>query len=104
MWRIPACQTLSKALEISSPAAQVARYLFKALVILSDATVRRSAVDWEDLKGDWGDQRSYYLNTLLTTEQRLNRLQYLAVDLSATFLNTGPTYETFQLIESSASL
>ena len=50
LWRRPACQTLSKALDISSATGRVAPDLFKALVILSDTTVRRSAVDWEDLK------------------------------------------------------
>ena len=50
--------------------ARVAPDLLKALVILSDTTVRRSAVDREDLKPYWksekghislGDQQSYYL-------------------------------------------
>ena len=50
MWRRPACQTLSRALDISSATAPVALDLLKALTILSDATVRRSAVDWEDPK------------------------------------------------------
>ena len=47
--------------------------LLKDLAILSDTTVRRSAVDWEDLKPYWksekrphslGDQQSYYLEVL----------------------------------------
>ena len=70
MQRRPACQTLLKALDISSATAQVAPDLLKALAILSDTTVRRSAVDREDLKPYWksekdhislGDQQSYYL-------------------------------------------
>ena len=48
MWRRTACQTLSKALDISSATARVAPDLLKALAILSDTTVRRLAVDWED--------------------------------------------------------
>ena len=48
--RGPACYTLSKALDISSPAAGAAPYLLKTLAIVSDTTVRRSAVDQEDLK------------------------------------------------------
>ena len=52
-WRRPACQTLSKALDISSATAQVAPDLLKALEFLSDTTVRRSAVDREDLKPNW---------------------------------------------------
>ena len=50
LWRRPACQTLSKALDISSAKARVAPGLLKALAILPDATVRRFAVDQEDLK------------------------------------------------------
>ena len=66
----PACQTLSKALDISSARAREALDLLKALAILSDTTVRRSAVDREDLKPYWksekghislGDQQFYYL-------------------------------------------
>ena len=69
LWRRPACQTLSKALDISSATARVAPDLLKAIAILSDTTVRRSAVDWEDLKQYWksekgqislSDQQSYY--------------------------------------------
>ena len=70
LWRRPACQTLSKALYISSSTAWVAPDLLKALAILSDTTVRRSAVDQKDLKPYWksekghislSDQQSYYL-------------------------------------------
>ena len=70
MWRRPACQSLSEALDISSAIAWVAPDLLKTLAILSDTTVRKSAVDWEDLnhignqKKDQislGDQQSYYL-------------------------------------------
>ena len=50
--------------------AWVAPDLLKALAIQSDATVRRSAVAWEDLKPYWNsekdhtslcDQQSHYL-------------------------------------------
>ena len=51
--RRQACQTLSKDLDISSATAQVAPNLSKALVILSDTTVRTSPVDREDLKPYW---------------------------------------------------
>ena len=50
LWRSPACQTLSKALDISSATAGAAPDLLKALAILSNTTVKRSAVDWKDLK------------------------------------------------------
>ena len=61
---------MSKALDISTATAWVAPDLLKALAILSDTTVRRSAVDQEDLKLYWksekslislGDQQPYYL-------------------------------------------
>ena len=51
LWRKTACETLSKALYISSATARVV--LLKALAILSDTIVRGSAVDWEDLKPYW---------------------------------------------------
>ena len=47
--RRPACQTMSKALDISSATAGVAPVL-KTLAILPDTNVRRSVVDREDLK------------------------------------------------------
>ena len=43
--RRPACQTLSKAFGMSSLTARVVPDLLKALTILSDTSVRRSAVD-----------------------------------------------------------
>ena len=65
MWRRPTCQTLLKALDISSARARVAPDLLRALAILSDTTVRRSAVAQENLfeKGHifLGDQQTYYL-------------------------------------------
>ena len=69
MSRRPTCQTLSKVLDISTASAGVLPDLLKALVVLSDTTVRRSAVDQEDLKLYWksqkghisqGDQQSYH--------------------------------------------
>ena len=57
MWRRPACQTLPKALVVSSATAGVALDLLTALTFLSDTTVARSAVDREDL----GDEQVYYL-------------------------------------------
>ena len=75
LWRRPACQTLSKVLDISSTTAQVAPDLLKTPAILSDTTVRRSAVHWEDLKPHW------------KSEERTSE------DLSPTFLNTGTINE-----------
>ena len=51
-------QPLSKVLDISSATAQVvAPDLLKAPAILSDTTVRRSAVDQEDLKKYWKSEK-----------------------------------------------
>ena len=59
-----------KVLDISSATDWVAPDLLKALAILSDTTVRRFAVDREDLKPYWKSekrshfsrwQQSYYL-------------------------------------------
>ena len=71
-------------MDISSTTDRVAPYLLYALAILSDKTVRRYAIDWEDLKPylksekspiSLGNQQSYYLqvfsNNLLTRERRL---------------------------------
>ena len=50
------------ALNISSAIAGVVPDLLKALAILSETTVRRSAVDQEDKDyNSLGDQQSYYL-------------------------------------------
>ena len=46
----PACQTLTKTLDISRETALIATDLLKTPTILSDAIVRISAVDREDLK------------------------------------------------------
>ena len=74
-------------MDISSATAQVAPDLLKALAILLDTTVRRPAVDEEDLKPYWKSQKRPYffwqptillftnsLKTLLTTERRLTGL------------------------------
>ena len=42
-----------KALDISSATARVAKDLLNTLALLSDAAVRRYAVDQEDLKPYW---------------------------------------------------
>ena len=56
-----------KPWNMSSATAWVAPYQLKALAILLDTFIRRSAVDLEDLKPYWklekislGDQQSYY--------------------------------------------
>ena len=42
---------------MSSTTDQVAPELLKALAILSETTVRRSAVDGEDLKPNWKSEK-----------------------------------------------
>ena len=76
MWIRPACQTLSKALDISSATARVAPELLKAQAILSDTTVTRSAVDREDLKPYWKSEKRPHFSSwstilLFTIFQRL---------------------------------
>ena len=55
--RTSSCQTLLKALDISIAAAKEAPNLLKSLSILSDATVRRFAIDREDLKPYWKSEK-----------------------------------------------
>ena len=83
LWRRPACQILPKTLNISSATAQVASYLLKALTILSDTNITRSAAAQKDLKPNWKSEKRPHLprwstillcmsfsKTLLTTERR----------------------------------
>ena len=58
LWRRPAFKTLSKTLDISSATAWVVPDWLNALAILSDTTVRRSAVDQEDLKPYWTSEKN----------------------------------------------
>ena len=60
MWRRPACQTLWKVLDTSSATDWIAPGLLKALAILSDTSVRRCAVDWEDLKPHGKSKRPHF--------------------------------------------
>ena len=48
---------LSRALDLSSATAQVTLDLLKVLAILSDKTVRRSAINLEDLKPYWKSEK-----------------------------------------------
>ena len=84
MWRRPAYQILLKAMDISSATARVAADLLKALAVISDTTVRKSAVDKKDLKQYWKSDKiphfsrwstvllfTSFSKTLLTTERKL---------------------------------
>ena len=60
MKKNPACQTLLKALYISSATLQAVSNLLKALAILSDTTARKSTVDREDLKPYWKSEKKHF--------------------------------------------
>ena len=107
-WRRPACQTPSKALNISNTLTRVVPDLFHALAILSEKILIRSTIDREDLKSYWKSEKRLYFSrgwtsllstsfskTLITIEIGLKGQQFLVVDFSPTFLNTGTTDETF---------
>ena len=71
----PASQTLLKALDISSATAREVPHLLKALAILSDTTVRRSAVDREDLNPYWkSETKKLLLLNLLPVMKELHLL------------------------------
>ena len=84
MSRRPAYQILLKAMDISSATARVAADLLKAIAVISDTTVRKSAVDKKDLKqyrktdkrphfSRWSTVLLFtsFSKTLLTPERRL---------------------------------
>ena len=82
LWNRPECQTLPKALDISSAIVSVTPSLLEAQAILSDTTLKTSAVYQEDLKLYWKSEKSaafpYVINkptgfskTFLTTERML---------------------------------
>ena len=108
LWRRAACQTLSKALDISSATARVAPDLLKALIILSVTTVTRSAEDREDLKPYWKSEKrpdssrstillfKSFFKDFTNHRNKTNRAVVLTVDISPTFLNTSTTDEAFQ--------
>ena len=65
LWRRPACQTWSKAFDISSTTAIVVPDLSKPLVILSDMSIKRSAVDREHLHPYWKSGKWLHYSRLL---------------------------------------
>ena len=108
LWRRPPCQSLSKAFNISTTTAQLAPDLLKALAILSDTTVRRSAVDWEDLKPHWKSEKKTtffqvinnsivykFLKTILTTK-KTNRMVVFSCRLSSNILQYRDHQWNFQ--------
>ena len=110
LWKKALCQTMSKALNISSATAWVSPDLLKVLAVLSDTTVRRSAMYQEDLKPYWKSEKrssfSRWSTSLLftnlftvvylfTSHRRLTEWYLLAIHFFRTF-STGDTNETFQ--------
>ena len=81
LWKRPTYQTLPKALDRSSATAWLPPDLLKVLATLLDTTVRRSAVDREDLNAYWKSEKEHisliillftsFSKTLLITERRL---------------------------------
>ena len=108
MWKIQAWHTQLKALDMSSATVQVAGVLLKTLAILSDTTVRRLWVEWEDLKPIWKWKiKAIFLQmiqqlfisfskTLLATKRQLTWWKVLVIDFSSTYLNIGTIGKTFQ--------
>ena len=95
-----AWQILSKALDISSITAHVARNVFKSWATLSDIAVRITAVGREDLKPQRKSKKkkeAYYLQVFQRFHQLHKENQQgvdLVIDLSPTFFNTRTTVET----------
>ena len=90
---------------MSSAIARVASVMLKALSILSDKTVTRSAVDWEYLTPYWKsekdnislcDQQNYYLQVFFKNFTNRRKKTNRAIDLCPTFFHTGTTNESFQ--------
>ena len=64
MKKNPACQTLLKALDISSATLQALSDLLEALAILSDTSARKSKVGLEDLKPYWKSEKKTFLKVI----------------------------------------
>ena len=107
LWRAPACQILSKPLDISGAAAQRAPELLKTLKSLSDTTVRSSSVDCGNLKScrksekgflSWDDRQTIIykiLKDFTKHRRKLTGQYFLAIDLFSR-PNTGITDKNFQ--------
>ena len=67
LWRRSACQTLSKALDISNVTVRVAPDLLKALAILWDKTVRKSKADLQGLKPYWKSEKRPHFSSSSTS-------------------------------------
>ena len=82
--------------------------LIRALAILSHATVRKYAVNWEDLKSYSKSEKKLHfwrwpasllftsLIDFINYRKKTNRVAVLSSRPLPTFLNTGTTDQTFQ--------
>ena len=98
--KTPACQTLSRSLDISNLTARVASDLLKAPAVLSDTTVWRSAVYREDLRTYWISEKWPHFSRsstilLFTTFSKTYTAAVFSFDLCPTFWNTEIFDETF---------
>ena len=67
LWRRPACQTLFKALHMSSAIAWVAPDLLKALVFLLNTIVGRSPVEQKNMKPYWkSEKKAIFLKEVIS--------------------------------------
>ena len=85
-----------ESLGYTSAVAWVYQDLLKALAILSNTAVRRSAI-WKTKNHTGNQNKDTFLRfPFLTTEKTVTELQLLAVHLSLIFLDTRTTNEIFQ--------
>ena len=76
--------------------AQVDPDQLKAPSILSNTTIRRSAVDREGLKPYWKSEKKVFQRLYQPQKEDWQDNSFLAVNCSPIFLNIGTTDETFK--------
>ena len=81
-------KNLSKILDISITTTWVVKGLIKALEILSDTTVIRSAVDWKDLKSYWKSKKRPYFCRWSTSQLFTGFFEDFTNHRKKTFPNT----------------
>ena len=104
-------QRLFKARRLLEEIRYIKCYIWSRPRPVKVLTIRRPAVVREDLKPYWKSEKRSPIQlltslskTFLTAKRRLIGRQFLTVDLTQTFLNTGNTTETFQQCEKQDSL
>ena len=73
----PACQTLLKPLDLSIVTPRVDADLLKALAILSVVTIKRSAVDWEDLKTNQRSEKRPHFSRWSKNLLLINKFKFM---------------------------